>query len=150
MKNFICALLLCSTLLSFAGCTMVSYEDTNGDEDFTLQTLTEQDILDGGSSSEFLSSNVTVNGKITYKAKKLSGVKVLYEKKLKGETFEISLSSTVSKGNARLVLASEDEILHEFALNEANQSFTLENFSGRVYLRLAGESAEYSVSFAVS
>ena len=150
MKKIICALLLCCTLLSFAGCAMISYEDTNGDEDFTLQTLTEEDILDGGNSSEMLSSHVTVNNKSTYKAKSLSGVKVLYEKKLREETITFSLSSTVSKGNARLVLASEDAILHEFDLNKADQSFTLENFTGRVFLRLAGESAEYSVSFSVS
>ena len=44
MKKFITILLASILILSLAGCKFVTYEDTNGDEDFSLQTLTEADI----------------------------------------------------------------------------------------------------------
>ncbi len=47
-------------------------------------------------------------------------------------------------------LSYEDTIVHDFALNEENQQFTLENVTGKVSLKLAGESAGYTVSYTIS
>lgn len=148
MKKLLCAFLALALVLSLAGCA--SYEDTNGADDFTLQTLTEADILNGANTTKVMASTVTVNSKTTCKAKTFSGVEALYEAELAGEPLDLLVSSEVTKGNARLVLVVNDEIVHDFALNEENQHFTLENVTGEVALKIAGEDAGYVISFTVN
>ena len=149
MKQTLCAMLALVILLSLPGCTPTSYADTNGEEDFSLQTLTERDLIQGTNTSKMMSSTVTMGDKTTCKAQTLSGVEVLYEKRLKGETLDLVVSCQITKGNARLVLVLDDEIIHDFTLNKDSQHFTMENVTGKVYLKLAGESAGYTVSFVL-
>ncbi len=149
MKRIICFALLILIVLSLASCTAVSYEDTNGEDDFSLQTITDKDIVDGINTTKILSSTSTGNNKTTSKAKTMSGVVELYEGKLKNESFKIVVSNEISKGNARLVLVFNDEIVHDFDLNSKDQSFVLNNATGKVYLKIAGESTGYSVTHTV-
>ena len=149
MKKFFGGLFLLLVLFSLVGCFPV-YEDTNGAEDYTLQSLTEADIISGGTYSKAMSSTITVNDKTVCKAKAMSGVETLFEQRLKNEAFEILVSCEILKGNARLVLVVDGEIVYDFALNESNQRFTLKNVSGDVSLRLAGESVGYSVTYEIS
>ena len=79
----------------------------------------------------------------------MSGVLELYEDRLKNETLDITVSCEITKGNARLVLIVDGEIVHDFDLNGADQSLVLENVSGNVSLKIAGESAGYAVSYTV-
>lgn len=146
MKKLLCVVLAVILLLSCAGCVNLSYEDTNGEDNYALQTLTDADILRGASSSTVLSSKVTVNDKTECKAKTMSGVVTLLEKKLNNEPLHITVSCKISKGNARLVLVLDDKIIHDFALNTENQTFTLSNVTGKVRLKIAGESAGYEVT----
>lgn len=147
MKKLICTLLAVFILLSFTGCVMSSFEDTNGEADYSLQTITEENILQGMNTSEIMSSSVTVNNKTVCKAQTMSGVVNLFEKRMVNETLDIVVSCQITKGNAQLVLVIDGEIIHNFALNEENQHFTLENVTGKVCLKLAGESAGYSVTY---
>ena len=146
MKRFLSALLAVVIVLSLSGC-MISYEDTNGDADFSLQTITEQDIIQKTICSKVMSSTVTADNRTVCKAKTMSGVEALFEKRMKNESLDIVVSCQITKGNARLVLTLDDKIVHDFALNEENQRFTLDNVTGRISLKLAGESTGYAVSY---
>lgn len=146
MKKYICIILILSVLMSFAGCHISALEDSNGESDFTLQTITEQDILEGMSTTTFMSSSVTLHNTTTYKAKTMSGVKELLSVTLDNEPLDMVVSCEITNGNARLVLVVNDEIVHDFALNERNQRFSLEMVSGEVSLKLAGESCGYAVT----
>ena len=147
MKRLLCTCLALAMLLSFSGCSMPVYEDTNGEDNYSLQTITDEDIVQGISTTKVMSSTVTVNRKTVCKAKTMSGVESLWEQKLENETLEIVVSCEITKGNAKLVLVVDDEIVHTFSLNEDNQRVTLENVTGEVSLKLAGEDAGYAVSF---
>ena len=147
MKKLLCVLLTAFLLLSCSGCVTFSYEDTNGEDNYALQTLTDADILRGAGSSTVLSSKVTTNNKTECKAKTMSGVVTLFDTKLNKEPFTITVSCRITKGNARLVLVLDDEIVHDFALNTDNQTFTLPNVTGRVRLKLAGESTGYAITY---
>jgi len=150
MKHYIGILLVLFTILSFPGCTITVYEDTNGEADFSLQTLTEEDIVRGTNTVQVMTSTATVNDKTVCKAKTISGVVELWNKTLKDEALEIVVSCEISKGNARLVLVIDDEIVHNFALNAESQHFSLDNVTGKISLKLAGESAGYRITYTVS
>lgn len=147
MRKLLFALLTVSVLLSLPGCMIVSYEDTNGPSDFSLQTLTDQDIIRGTNTSTVMSSAVTVNNKTVCKAQTMSGVVTLFEKRFDNEPLQIVVSCEITKGNARLILVIDDSIVHSFALNEDNQQFVLNHAAGKVCLKLAGETAGYTVTY---
>ena len=149
MKRWISILLISALLAACCGCHATSYEDTNGSDDFSLQTLTEEDILHSSGSTRIMSSTVTLNSQTTCKVKTMSGVVELYSRRMDGGYFGITVSSQVTKGNARLVLIVNDEIVHEFDLNRQDQYFALGNVSGKVSLKIAGESTGYNITFTV-
>ena len=65
-----------------------------------------------------------------------------------GNRFDITIYNLwVEEGNLKVVLLHNDEIVHEFKLNEISQSYTLENPKGTVSLRVAGESANFTMSY---
>lgn len=147
MKKILCTLLTVAIVMSFAGCVMSKYKDTNGESDFSLQTITDADILQGTGTSKLMYSKFTINNKTEFKAKTMSGVETVWERRLSDETLELTVSSTFTKGNARLVLLVDDEIVHDFSLNEQDQQFNLEHVTGKVRLKLACESAGFSVTY---
>lgn len=155
MKKLICILLAVAALVAivtfitlfFTGFTAPSYQDTNGETDFSLQSITDQDILEGTNTIKILSSKLTKNNQTVCKAKTLSGVDELIKVRMQNEPLDLAVSCEIIKGNARLVLIVDDEIIHEFALNEADQHFTLENVTGTVRLKMAGENCGYTVTF---
>ena len=149
MKRFVCWILLACVLCSLAGCGADMYADTNGEGDFTLQTLTDYDILHVRRSVRVMSSTKRFGNKTVCKTKTMSGVTDLYEGYLRGEDFQITVSSEFTKGNARLVLVLDDAIIHDFALNEEDQTFVLPNAKGRIHLRVAGESTGYRVEYRI-
>ena len=63
------------------------------------------------------------------------------------EPLHIVVSCEITKGNARLVLVIDDKIVHSFALNEENQQLSLNNVTGKVCLKLAGETTGYTVTY---
>ena len=147
MRKFICSLLALLVLFSFTGCSPTLYKDTNGNADLSLQTLTDADIIGKTGSSSFMSSTVRRSDGTVRKVRTMSGVEKLFELNMDNETLDLVVSCKITKGNARLVLVINDEIVHDFPLNGTSQRFTLENVTGSVSLRLAGESAGYSVQY---
>lgn len=149
MKRVVCWMLAILFACVLTGCGADMCADTNGEGDFTLQTLTDYDILHVRRSVRVMSSTKRFGNKTVCKTKTLSGVTDLYDAFLRGEDFQITVSSEFTKGNARLVLVLDDAIIHDFALNGEDQTFVLPNAKGRIHLRVAGESTGYRVEYRI-
>lgn len=126
-------------------------EDTNGDDVYTLQTITDANIINrdigaiGAGSSIDSISNVE-----EYHSKKFTGVDEIFTENIVTNRMDITVNhAKVTKGNFRLVLLVNDEIVHDFKLNELTQTYVLEDVKGTVSLRIAGESAEYMFDYWV-
>ena len=140
-RSLVCLLLALSLLLS--GCGLIkTYEDTNGPDDFSLPTLTETDLLHNNSHSAVGMVSSTLNNHAMIRANTFNGVLEIVRIR---QDCTITLDCSVTKGNARLYLCTEDAIVHDFALNEAAQSVDVSTSDGTVYLRIAGEDCGFSV-----
>lgn len=124
-------------------------EDTNGVDNYNLQQITEYNIINMDIGALNLTeSNELFNNLPTYKSDKYTGVSEIYMTNIWGNRFDITLYNLrVKSGNFKVVLLHNDEIVHEFKLNELSESYTLENPNGTVSLRIAGESADFEFSY---
>lgn len=126
-------------------------EDTNGADNFTLQTITDENIINCDIGAMGLSkSDDALTNTTTYSSDKFTGVQEVYGTDIVGNRFDITINhARVDKGNFKIVLLENDEIVHEFKLNELTQTFTLENPSGYIALRIAGESADFQFDYFI-
>lgn len=124
-------------------------EDTNGTDNYTLQQINDFNIIkmDTGALN-VVQSDELFNNLPTFKSKKFTGVYEVYGTNIVGNRFDITLyNTTVKEGNFKIVLVYNDEIVHEFALNELEQTYTIEKPKGNISLRIAGESADFKFSY---
>ena len=129
------------------------YKDTNGEENYSLCKITDEDIIKGIDHSGLTgisSEENEKNGEFYYVGRYFNGSTALntLESLTTNNTIEIQKFS-VTKGNARLLILADNEIVHDFALNESGQSFSLTNLQGEIYLVIAGESSNFEVIFKV-
>lgn len=128
--------------LSLTACTHIG--DTNGDQDFTIETFTDLDIINKSSHMAlgFVESNL--NGKITIKAKKFSGVYGIYSVNANNEPLSITVESSCSSGNLRIVLINDETIIGDYEINTTD-SIDIENANGKYIVKIVGESAKFSL-----
>lgn len=141
--RIIALMLLCVLVaMSLVACDFGHIKDTNGDEDFTLETITDEDILKGETKYvAFGSKNLTVGDVHSVTVKKFSGVWQVAQLELQGYGRAVaSMDMSVVKGNCRVVLICNDKIVHDFNIN-GQDTYTV-NTAGKYYIKLAGESAE--------
>ena len=123
-------------------------EDTNGADNYSLQTITDENIekRDIGAKG-FVSETNNITNKTKYYSKKYTGVTevdggtcITSEYTIYIQRFELK------EGNAKLVLLKDDKIVHEFKPGETMQEFSVENAKGSyMSLRIAGESAKFEL-----
>ena len=143
--------LIVVAVIWFTGSNLEHIADTNGPDDFTLQTITDDNIrnrdigaLNVGQSTSLVSDTVT------YSSKKFTGVYEVFTENIVTNRYEITVNhARVDAGNFKMVLCVDDEIVHEFTLNTLSQTFVLEYVNGTVSLRIAGESAEFMFDYYV-
>ncbi|MBQ8228012.1 MAG: hypothetical protein IJZ88_03265 [Clostridia bacterium] len=142
-------------ILVIVGCVWIfssnleHIEDTNGDENYSLQTITDDNIIkmDLGALN-LKESTDSISNTTTYSSNKFTGVSEIYGENIIGNRFEITINhARVDSGNFKIVLLEDNEIVHEFKLNELTQSYVLENPSGYISLRIAGESADFMFDY---
>lgn len=105
--------------------------------------------MDIGSFGSKSSTDSLTNTEKFY-SNKFTGVVEIFNENFKTNRMEFMVNhAQVTKGNFRLVLVVNDEIVHDFELNEIMQTYVLEDVSGNVSLRIAGESAEYMFDYTV-
>lgn len=145
--------LIVVAVIWFLGDDLEHIEDTNGADNYALQEITDENLirLDMGAlgGPNIRSDNIT--NTTTYSAKRFTGVAEIYGENLITNRWEITVDfAAVEEGNFRMVLVVDDEIVHEFALNELTQTYVLEDVSGYVALRIAGESANFTFDYYIN
>ena len=151
MKRLLVFLLTVSFMLSLTACG-IEIEDTNGPDDYSLETITDENIInmDLGASGSAASSD-DASQVVKYSSKNFSGVEeICFVNRIMASEVVIDLSTImVKQGNFRLVVVYNDEIVHDFDLEEMSQQFKLEDVEGNVSVRIAGESASYEFYLSI-
>lgn len=133
-------------------------EDTNGADNYSLQTITEQDVVEQkmgtkGTVSEKEShydfAGWTVSSGTKYSSKKFTGVYLLYNTTLiKGSDIYVSLAEfEIKEGNFTFYIVFDGEIVGQVEPGEAALAeFRLDNVekTGSLEYVIAGESANFT------
>ncbi|HHX80163.1 MAG TPA: hypothetical protein GX692_03765 [Acholeplasmataceae bacterium] len=135
---FLLLFLLCACSL------FLNYEDTNGDDNYDLETITDEMIIEGSRSISIGSIESKVNNKGKLSINKFNGVKTI--KTFNNGSYTITVDFKVTKGNVKLVLCDDEKIIHEFSINSENQTFTIADES-KVYFKIAGESSGFELNY---
>jgi len=133
-------------------------EDTNGPDDPTLTTITDENItkLDMGalnpiqiSASGLTVGNLNVSNFTRFSSENFTGVyEVLYDNFILPSDFMLSLSSfTVTSGNFKMAVVHDGQIVATLEPGESVE-YLLRDVTGTVSLRIAGESAAYEFFMA--
>ncbi len=139
----------------------VEFADTNGPDNFTLNTITREDILKSRNSSsafksskKYLGSGTKIRSgiyqeydytNVTCSYGKIDGVCVLQATKITGNTLTLNINSVVESGNAEIVILVNGEYYCSVDVNQ-NQSITLQGVADKIVLvKLAAESAKIKV-----
>lgn len=147
---FLLALCLC---LSLAACG-TEYEDTNGPEDFTLQTITDDNIINldiGASSLSYTETSLGGISSSEYSSKNFNGVERLYlTNYLLPSDVEVYIGHmNVTQGNFRLAVINNDEIIFDIPLDSFGETFRFEDLTGPFSIHLAGESAAFEFHLSI-
>ena len=129
-------------------------EDANGPEDFSLVTITDENIikLDMGARNPVTIKrtgadlgSVKINSGVKFSSKKFTGVtEIMYNNYMFNSSVILELDYLkVESGNFKMVLVYEDEIIRVIEPSDEPISTRLDNLNGTLALRIAGESAAY-------
>ena len=127
-------------------------EDTNGADNFSLQVITDQQIVElstGATGGPNITRSSLLGSTVEFSSKKYTGVsEILYDNFLLPSDFDLSLTNFhVHEGNFRMVVVHNDQIV---ATLEPDMfvNYRLENVTGTVSLRIVGESASFTFSMS--
>ena len=131
----------------FASSGLEHIEDTNGPEDTSLTTITDENIIQmdmGSIGGPERSRSILTGDGMEFSSEKFTGVaEILYDNFIGKSDFQLDLTNlTVNGGNFRMVVVHNDEIVAELE-PDMFVSFRLEDIKGTVSLRIAGESASF-------
>ena len=124
------------------------YEDTNGTDNFSLQTITDDDIIHlstGASGLTYSEQNLGGIHSSEYSSKNFNGVEQLYLTSFIAKSdVEIYIGHmSVESGNFKLVVINNEKIIQEIPLDTFNESFYFEDLEGDFSVHVAGESAKF-------
>ena len=150
MKKIILAVILMMSLALVSCKAFKQYEDTNGKDNYSLQSITEEEIIKNNSCLKVgaVSSKSTKNGvtSITESVFTFDGVEKIHS--LKAGSYTITVDYTIQNGNGRFVITNGSKIIHDFVINETNQVFELDS-SEPCYLKLVGENCELEIKVEI-
>ncbi len=147
MKKRLVLLLVLLLCFLLAGCK--EYEDTNGEDDFTLQTITDENIIHldtGASNLTYKELNLGLLKSTEYSSKNFNGVEQIYLTSFWGKSdIEVYIGHmNVKKGNFKLVVINNDEIIKEIPVDAFGETYYFEDLEGDFSVHVAGESAAFS------
>ena len=139
----------------------IEYADTNGPDNFALNTITREDVLESRNNSSAFKSFKKCWGNgtkirsgiyqeydytnVTCSYGKIDGVCVLQATKISENTLTLNINSVVESGNAEIVILIDGEYYCSIDANQ-NQSITLQGVANKtVLVKLAAESAKMKV-----
>lgn len=154
MKKILTILLSLILSLSLSSCSHIN--DTNGPDDYTIQTFSDEDYCTGFSSyvalGMFTSRSLTIDGvyKGTCDVKKLSGIYKLDEYKWeKSNYLNIEIEYDCSSGNSMIVLVSNGEIAQKINPNTISP-IKIINSRSKYRILVVGESSSVKISCKIS
>ncbi len=168
MMKILLVLICICVLISLCSCTLlinkfkVETKDLNGEDDFSLAVLTDEDICAEDNVCYCVGFGLSASGSKSYADEDylhdgdtveasaytpLSGVSLLQLTYGTSETITFTVECDRTKGNVRIVLLDENlDIIHDFSVTEKS-SYTVNNAKGKEFeIRVAGESAEFAVN----
>ena len=133
--------------------------DTNGPDDHSLAVITDGQIISRESGAlnavTVKKSGVTIGGvsidsMVEFSSRDFSGVyEICYNNYIGKSDFELRLGSLrVESGNFKMVVLVDDEIVKVIEPSDEEILFRMDDISGYVSVRIAGESAAYSFTMS--
>ena len=146
MKKVLLFICFCTVLFCASCGVFKTYEDTNGEDNYELQEITEDMLINkkGGVQIAAVTSEVSKNGVTNIKLSvgELHGISEVHE--FSKGSYVMTLNYQVSSGNTRLVLTDGESIVKEFNINEDDQVYEF-TCAKRYYLKVAGEACKFSL-----
>lgn len=144
-------LVMSAVLIFFASCSAGHIEDTNGDKTELCSIQMEDIVRQRTNYSSFASSFKRVSDTVTFKAKKFSGVKSILTVNAESDREELVIKSevTLSTGNLRVVVLQDGEFISDISIS-GSDTVTIKNPSGKLDIRVAGESAGFEIKIDYS
>ena len=146
IKKLWLVLFILPMFLTLTSCA-AQIEDTNGHDDYTLNTLTNEDFFKNSSITKFGSVTSKINNQATLKVKKMSGIETLEKINLSSGNLTINTNLKITSGNIKLVLIYNEEIIKEFKINGEDSYTGIIN--GIYYLKIATESANFNLQYSI-
>ena len=131
-------------------------EDTNGPDDYSLTTITDENIikLDMGALSPVTVEksgveigSMSIDSYVKLYSNKFTGVYELFYQNLLGKSdFVLRMDHlTVDGGNFKMVVLLDGEIVATIEPSDEPIEFRMDDINGYVSVRIAGECASYSI-----
>lgn len=147
MKKIFMFIVILLFVLSLSACGHI--EDINGLEDFTVETFTDEDIIYSKKSSfSFGVTKVNLIDSGKFSAIKLSGVEEIRKINVKGEDLLLEFDVKCEKGNLRVVVIYENQIVKDIKINEKD-TFSVTNANGKYIVKVVGESAKFKINYNI-
>lgn len=147
MKKILLVICFMFILFSMSCGVFKQYEDTNGDDDYTLQSITDEMLIkdSGGLQVGAITSTSSKNGitNISLKVHRFDGVNEIY--KIKSGSYTMTVNFKVTSGNAKLVVTDGKRIVKTFNISEEDQVFEFTS-TNSYYFKMAGEACEFELT----
>ena len=148
MKKITKPLIYFLSLFSLASCgfdNLTHIEDTNGENDISLCSLTEEDLLEKNPHALFnMSSTSSNNTKTTFKCNIFSGVSDIASYTIKEKT-SFTVTSLIEEGNGDFFIYQDGKRIYSIGF-PYNDTIVLSDVTGKIYFRIAGESAKMDIT----
>ena len=136
------------------------YQDTNGADNFSLQHITDDQILNGPTKITKTNYQIHSSGEktgienysgvdrehISISVDKLSGVELIQATKATTDNVKITADTRVEGGNFRLVVVIDKEIYEDFDINKKD-SIKIKNCKDKeIFVYIIGENAKFDAT----
>lgn len=151
MKRYWIFGLILAMCLGLAACGQI--EDTNGEDDYSLATITEEQLVKGtNSSSKVGFLHTQINDSHTFKVNKFSGVEAIESIRATESTKSITflVECTRNSGNLYVYVRCDGQIVGDFEIGTKDDLVIENPAPGKYELCVAGESASYELNLTIT
>ena len=151
MKRYWIIGLILAMCLGLAACGQI--EDTNGEDDYSLATITEEQLVKGtNSSSKVGFLHTQINDSHTFKVNKFSGVEAIESIRATESTKSITflVECTRNSGNLYVYVRCDGQIVGDFEIGTKDDLVIENPAPGKYELCVAGESASYELNLTIT
>ena len=130
----------------FLGSDMKHIEDTNGPDNYSLTTITDENIInrDMGAMGLSRSKSIVTGDTHTFSSDKFTGVEeIMYNNYILNSSDYFTIYNyEIKEGNMKMVVVLDDEIIAELEPGMIVE-YDFKDVNGTLALRIAGESAAF-------